>query len=131
METSRLLALIDILERDASTGYDSALTALLQVYVRARDNPTADISGQLRSAISAFYKRLDASVVNVLPPSKLHLATKIGALQYFGSNVKGKVDEIISSSNGSLPATVKQLEEFKAQLTKFRKILNHTRTGLI
>src|SRR5438309_1989909 len=97
MDASRLLSLLNVLERDISSGYEERLNGLFTTYVQVRDNPGQDLSTPVKAARASLEEWVKASPTNDFVPSRRWMMEAIGAQSLFGLPALAAINEVLNN----------------------------------
>lgn len=130
MDTSRLLEVLEDVEREFEGGQIKLLTAIVQQYTSARDSPTVDNGAAIGAAIASVAEYIHGGLFAEYPPSKAEILRAIGGYAYVGPGIKDRLESTISPPEQTAAGLVTLLTALVADVNTFKKSCAQVRTGL-
>jgi hypothetical protein len=130
MDASRLLEVLDDVEKELEGGLTRLLNSVLQQYTIARDSPTLDNAPAILAAYASVVEYIQLGTFSEYPPSKAEILKAIGGDKYVGPGIRDRLQTIFSVPGGTPAGVVTSLTAFVAEVNSFKKSCVQVRAGL-
>jgi hypothetical protein len=130
MNTGRLHALLDLIQRDYETNeIPQRLQAAADTLSASISAPTEEHAATFREALEALYLALDNSPFNTAPPSQIEMLMEIGAADKVGSELRQEIQSTLDSNTVTPAAGLAELQRINQVVSKFFQVVEQLRSG--